>query len=384
MSTRTVYGRLVVLLAGSALTLPLAMSSASAALPTANQPAVSSETNVRDACPAPKTGHAGCLAKIVLKAGTSQLLATATPIGYGPADLQSAYALPTRRGEGQTVAVVDAFDDPKAEADLRHYRATFGLPPCTTANGCFTKIDQRGGTSYPAPNPGWALEISLDLDMVSAACPNCHILLVEADDNSFQNLAHGVDRAAASGADAISNSYGSYDIRDTKPLPNGTPIGDHYNHPGIAVTASSGDYGYGLSYPASSQYTVAVGGTSLKHAGTARGWAETAWSGAGSGCSTFNTKPAWQSEIPCPHRSVADVSAVADPNTGVAIYDTYYFTPHGWYVTGGTSASAPIIAAVYALAGNASTVDYPASLPYAHPNRLNDIKRGGNGFCTRR
>lgn len=372
---------------GVGLILPLAVSQTAAAMPSSaardgSRPA----TRSVGVCPAPAVGYASCLARVVLKAGADRLLATRAPLGYGPGDLRSAYALPTGRGKGQTVAVVDAFDDPRAEADLRHYRATFGLPPCTTANGCFTKIDQRGGTAYPVPDAGWALEISLDLDMVSAACPNCHILLVEADDNQFQNLAYAVDQAAAQGGvTAISNSYGAgTDIADTELLPDGTPIGDHYNHPGVAVTASSGDGGYGLNYPASSQYTVAVGGTSLKQATNVRGWNETAWRYAGSGCSDFNTKPVWQSGIRCHHRAVADVSAVADPSTGVAVYDTYAFVPGGWFVVGGTSASSPIIAAVYGLAGNASTVDYPASLPYAHPQRLHDVTRGGNGFCTRR
>lgn len=382
-------GRLTVLIAGAGLLLPLAVSQASASAPLPAAGGISGPVSPRatNACPAPVHGYASCLAQVALRPGSSRPLGTSSPFGYGPAGLQSAYKLPTSRGQGQTVAIVDAFDDPNAEADLRRYRATYGLPRCTTANGCFTKIDQRGGTAYPAPDVGWAGEISLDLDMVSAACPNCHILLVEADDNSFQNLALAVDQAASHGVTAISNSYGSYgDTADTELLPDGTRIGRHYNHPGIAVTASSGDSGYGLSYPASSRYTVAVGGTSLRHATNVRGWTESAWRYAGSGCSDYNTKPAWQtgSGIPCHNRAEADVSAVADPQTGVAVYDTYGYNPGGWYVFGGTSVSSPVIAAVYALAGNASSVDYPASLPYAHPYRLHDVTRGGNGFCTRR
>ena len=387
MTSSISIGRLIALIAGVSLILPLAVSQASASVPSpaASTTSGSVGASVIRACPRPGPGHAACLAQVVLEPGTSQLLTTATPLGYGPADLQRAYELPVSRGEGQTVAVVAAFDNPNAEADLRRYRATYGLPRCTTANGCFTKINQRGGTRYPPPDPGWAAEISLDLDMVSAACPNCHILLVEADDNSFENLARAVDQAAANGATAISNSYGTFgDIADTEPLPDGTRIGDHYNHPGIAVTASSGDSGYGLSYPASSRYTIAVGGTSLSTADNARGWTESAWRYGGSGCSTYNAKPAWQAGIRCHERAVTDISAVADPNTGVAVYNTYGVIPGGWYIFGGTSVSSPIIAAVYGLAGNASSVDYPASLLYAHPDRLHDVTRGGNGFCTRR
>ncbi|MEN3361219.1 MAG: hypothetical protein V7637_5201, partial [Mycobacteriales bacterium] len=204
--------------------------------------------------------------------------------GLGPADLQSAYKLPSATaGSGQTIAIVDAFDDPNAESDLATYRSNFGLPACTTANGCFRKVNQNGAASpLPASDVGWAEEISLDIDMVSAVCPNCHILLVEGTDNSFANLGAAVNRAATLRANAISNSYGGSDASDAA-------NGAFYNHPGIAVTASSGDGGFAVEYPASSQFVVAVGGTSLTRNTSARGWGETAWSGAGSGCSRFNT-----------------------------------------------------------------------------------------------
>ncbi len=392
MNANLSIGRLTALIAGAMFILPLAVSQASASVPSPTASTTGGSVGpgwvgrrATNACPAPAPGHAMCLAQVVLDPDTGQHATTTTPLGYGPADLQSAYQLPVGRGEGQTIAVVAAFDNPNAESDLRRYRATYGLPRCTTANGCFTKINQRGGTRYPPPDPGWAAEISLDLDMVSAACPNCNILLVEADDNSFVNLTRAVDQAAASGATAISNSYGTFeDIPDTELLPDGTRIGDHYDHPGIAITASSGDSGYGLSYPASSRYTIAVGGTSLSAAGNARGWKESAWRYGGSGCSTYNAKPAWQAGIRCNKRVVTDVSAVADPNTGVAVYNTYGVIPGGWYIYGGTSASSPIIAAVFGLAGGASSVDYPASLLYAQPDRFHDVTRGGNGFCTRR
>src|SRR6185312_10052206 len=254
----------------------------------------------------------------------------ATPSGYFPADLQSAYKLPSSTaGAGQTVAIVDAFDDPAAESDLGVYRSQFGLPACTTANGCFRKVGQTGTTSLPRKNASWAEEISLDVDMVSATCPLCHILLVEANSNSFANLGAAVNTAARLGATAISNSYGGSDASDST-------NGAFYNHPGVAVTASSGDGGFGVEYPASSSFVVAVGGTSLrKAAGTTRGWTESAWSGAGSGCSAFNTAipSAASFNTGCARRAVADVSAVADPNTGVAVFDSVPFQGFsGWLV----------------------------------------------------
>ena len=190
-------------------------------------------------CPSSEPGAARCHAWVRVD-DAAQPLATSGPSGYVPADLQAAYALASaaaNNGSGQTVAIVDAYDDGNAESDLAHYRAQFGLPACTTANGCFRKVNQSGGTSYPRGDAGWAEEISLDLDMVSAICPNCHILLVEASSNSFANLAAAEDRAALMGATVISNSYGggeySGEVNDQS----------HFNHPGVAITVSSGDNG---------------------------------------------------------------------------------------------------------------------------------------------
>jgi len=297
-----------------------------------------------------------------------------SPSGYNPADLLSAYKLPSSStvGSGQTVAIVDAYDDPNAESDLGTYRSQFGLSACTTANGCFRKVNQTGGTHYPRGNKSWAQEISLDLDMVSAICPNCHILLVEATTNSFSNLAAAVDEAAALGANEISNSYGGSEYS------NEVTDQSHYNHPGIAITVSSGDSGYGVQFPAASRYVTAVGGTTLNKASNSRGWSETVWSGAGSGCSAYITKPTWQTDSGCSRRTVADVAADADPNTGVSVYDTYHET--GWLVFGGTSVASPIIASVYALAGNAGSVTYGSS-SYSHTSSLFDVTSGSNGSC---
>jgi subtilase family serine protease len=311
-------------------------------------------------------------------------LASASPAGgYGPPDLQSAYALPSSTaGGGQTVAIVDAYDDKTAEADLGTYRAQYGLAPCTTANGCFKKVNQNGVQgSYPSNNQSWSLEISLDLDMVSAICPNCHILLVEATSNSNTNLYTAVNTAARLGATEISNSYGGAESSSDP----GSNV--YFNHPGIAITASSGDSGYGVQFPAASPYVTAVGGTSLSKASNTRGWSETAWSGAGSGCSKYEAQQSWQTPfVPgCSGRVVADVSAVADPNTGVNVYDSNCSSLNsllgncfkGWGVVGGTSVSSPVIASVYALAGNASSVTY-GSYPYSHIASLNDVTSGSN------
>jgi subtilase family serine protease len=280
-----------------------------------------------------------------------------------------------------TVAIVDAYDDPAAESDLQTYRNYFNLPACTTANGCFRKVDQRGGTNYPAFNKGWAGEIALDIDMVSAICPNCHILLVEADTSSTADLAAGVDEAASLGVNAISNSYGGPEISDE------ASEDVHYNHPGIAITASSGDNGYSdTEVPALLPHVTAAGGTRLvKDGSSARGWTERVWGsgftsnskgGTGSGCSAYIPKPVWQTDLGCDHRTEGDVAVDADPNTGVAIFDS---NERGWGQFGGTSVSAPVIAAIYALAGNTFLVN-DASLLYSPTASLYDVTSGSNGY----
>ena len=320
-------------------------------------------------CTRAPAGTASCEA-LVQEDASGKPLATTTPGGYGPADIRSAYALTTASSGGRTVAIVDAYNDPTAEADLGVYRSHYGLPACTTANGCFRKVGQTGG-AVPTNNSSWAQEISLDLDMVSATCPDCKILLVEAKTASFANLATAVNYAATQCVSAISNSYGGSD----------SSASAAYDHPGIAITASTGDGGYGIESPASYGTVVAVGGTSLTRSSTTRGWTEKAWSGAGSGCSTLNAKPSWQTAATqCSGKANADVSAVADPNTGVAVYDsTSYQGSKDWLVFGGTSASSPIVASVYALSGNTS--GYPASYTWAHAASLNDVTSGSNGTC---
>ena len=337
---------------------------------------VPAKHSYRAACPPAAPGYVACMALVrtdVAPQSLSSVSADSPPPGFSPSQLRAAYGLPdpsSGNGSGMTVAIVDASDLPTAASDLAAYRSQFGLSPCTTANGCFTKVDENGGTSYPAADPGWSEEIALDIEMVSAICPNCHILLVEASSTSVQDLGIGVNTAVSRGAVAISNSYGGPEF-------GGETFYDstYYDHPGVAVTASSGDDGFGVQFPASSPHIISVGGTSLTTAVNPRGWAEVAWSGAGSGCSTGESKPSWQTDPSCSGRTVADVSAVADPSTGVAVYQG------GWNVVGGTSVSSPIIAGVYALAGKPTAGSYPGSYLYSQPGQLNDVTTGSNGSC---
>ena len=333
-------------------------------------------TTVRNVCGAAAPGYARCFAEVrtdtVRARSATAQLATTLPAGYGPADLHSAYNLPTTGGQNQTVGIVDAGDDPNAEADLAVYRSTYGLPPCTTANGCFRKVNQRGAASPLPPDQGWAIEIALDVDMVSAACPLCHIVLVEGDDASFQSLATSVDTAVSLGANEVSNSYGGTEANGLN------AFAASYSHPGVAIVASSGDFGYGIpNTPAAYSSVISVGGTTLTRAANARGWSESAWFFAASGCSAWVDKPAWQRDPNCPGRMVADVAADADPNTGPAVYET--FDAPGWLIVGGTSAASPFVAGVIALAGNPGR--YPdASYFYTHPVGLNDVTTGDNAI----
>jgi len=298
-------------------------------------------------------------------------------VGYGPSQLQSAYVLPSSTaGSGQTVAIVDAYDYPNAASDLAAYRSAAGLPACGT--GCFSKVNQNGQAS-PLPaaagSTGWDVEESLDIDMVSAICPLCHIILVEANSPTTQNLGTAVNSAVSLGAKFVSNSYGGSESSSDPSFDT-----SYYNHPGVAVTASAGDSGYGVEYPAASRYVTAVGGTSLATASNARGWSETVWNGTGSGCSADDAKPSWQTDTGCSRRTNNDVSAVADPNTGVAIYNTY--SQGGWLEVGGTSASSPIIASTFALGGPPAAGTYPSSYPYQHTSSLFDVNSGSNGSCS--
>jgi len=353
---------------------------------TAARVATAGSADFRHACSAaPPPGQAQCLAlvrtSVVAYAGIDR---AATPAGYSPASLRSAYNLTqasAAAGRGETVAVVDAYSDPQAAANLKVYRSQYRLPACGTANGCLRIVNQQGAAG-PLPaaagRNGWAEEESLDLDMVSAICPNCHIILVEADNDDTGNLGAAVDSAVSLGARFVSNSYSSTETS--------SEIADdaYYDHPGVAMTAASGDAGYGVGYPAASRYVTAVGGTALVRArGTARGWRETVWDlggATGSGCSAYEPKPSWQTDPGCPRRTDNDVAAVADPQTGVAVYDTYA-GDGGWEEFGGTSVGSPLIAATYALAGPPDAGANPVEYPYEHTSQLYDVTSGSDGSC---
>jgi subtilase family serine protease len=297
---------------------------------------------------------------------------TGTAAPYGPLALHNAYNLPWISAIPQTIAIIAAFDDPKAEADLATYRSTFGLSACTTVNGCFRKVDQAGGLAYPPADSGWGTEISLDLDMASAICQNCSLLLVEANTPSLTNLGAATNEAAALGATEISNSYGMSEFTTENEV-----CATYYDHPGIAITASSGDAGLGVQFPSACPDVTGVGGTTLNTDGEETTWSTSESEGAGGGCSAQVALPFWETptETSCATRATSDVSAVADPHTGVYVYDT--FGQGGGLQIGGTSASAPIIAATYALAGGTAAHTSAAIVPWLRQkdcclNTIND------------
>jgi subtilase family serine protease len=356
----------------------------------ASQPALTTtDSRSTEACPTVAVvGHLSCFA--LKRDGISPKAATASPdaipsgVGYGPSQLQSAYNLASASasdGAGRTVALVDAYDDPTAASDLAAYRSAAGLP---AAN--FSKVNQNGQTS-PLPSEAptdddWTLEESLDLDMVSSICPLCSIVLVEATNDSGTGL-YVAENTAASLAGYVSNSWGGTEASSDTSLDS-----EYFSHPGDVITASAGDSDYGVIYPATSPNVVAVGGTSLSTASNSRGWTESVWNtetgeeGTGSGCSAYEPQPSWQTSLGlsgCSKRIDNDVSADADPNTGVAVYDTSNGNG-GWNEVGGTSASSPMLAAAYALAGNAGST--PADDIYTHTSNFYDVTSGNDGSCS--
>ena len=306
------------------------------------------------------------------------LLTNAIP-GYQPSDLTEAYAwnTPAGAGAGQTIGIVVANDDPNVDSDLAVYRSTFGLPACRESTGCLRVVNGANASSaLPAPDQNWAQEASIDLDMASAICPNCKLLLVEAPNADIESLTAGMQTAVAQGATVVSNSY-------TTPETAAVAADNaKWNHPGVPIVAGAGDNGYGVGWPASSSYVTAVGGTTMLPILNGLAWLETAWSKTGSGCSKFIAKPAWQHDAGCKMRTVVDAAAVANPAPGVAVYDTYFSSASlaGWNVYGGTSVATPIVAAEYALAGNGKSVNNASGL-YANKSKFNDIMLGLNSLC---
>ena len=388
-TARPLVGRTSTRLALAVLLVSLAAAMAPGVVAASNPAAAGAPAEAPTAavCGPAAPGYASCLSlrRTDIAARSRSQVTPLTISGYGPSSLQAAYNLTTAAsnlGKGETVAVVDAYDQPTAVSDVAAYRSQYGLPklgacpsPISAATSpCFEKVNETGGTTFSS-NTSWGVEIDLDIDMVSAICPNCNILLVEANTNAWADLGAAEDEAVALGAVAVSNSYGGSEGSSE------TTTDTYYNHPGVAVTASSGDGGYGVLYPAASPDVVAVGGTTLNAGGGgSRDWTETAWNEAGSGCSAYESKPTWQADYGCAKRTVADASAVADPNTGVAVYDTTGYA--GWIEVGGTSVASPIIASTFALAGAPATGTYPGSYLYHAPGDLYDVTSGSNGSCS--
>lgn len=309
---------------------------------------------------------------------------------YSPAYLQSAYNVASFSARSSTsqriVAIVDAYNDPKVVSDLAHYRKTFGLPACprgivsTTANSCSIEVVNQSGmrSPLPAPSASWSQEASIDVDMVSAICPRCQILLVEAKSSAMSDLGAAVNTAVAMHADVVSNSYGTAEypseVKDAQL---------YYSHPGVPIVAAAGESGQGVEFPAAAPNVVAVGGTTLVQytANGVRNGTETAWSKTASGCSVYEPKPQWQQGLACVNRSVADVAAVADPSTGVWIYDSYKSS--GSLIAGGTSVAAPIISALFALAKSDSwTNTDPVAHLYESASALSPIGNGSASTVT--
>ena len=360
----------------------VAAAALAGALTAAGPAAAAPAPTLRPACPRAPHGYMRCFALYQPQTSVNRAIAkglhgpSAQPQGWSPQNLRSAYKLPAATTSDQTVAISIAYNTPHLARDLATYRQHYGLPPCTAASGCLRVVNQQGS---PSPLPasgvpsGWDVEELLDISMVSAACPHCHILVVEADNASGPNLAATEDTAARLGAQVISNSYGAPE--------SGLTLTEarHYTHPGHTVVVAAGDSGIGIAnFPADLSSVTAVGGTMLARAHNGRGWSERVWNAGGgagsSGCSAYVRKPAWQHDPHCPGRTVADVAAVA---WDVPIYDDHH---GGWLTVGGTSVAAPFIAGVYGLAGNAATE--PLGSLYTHTSGLFDITEGNNAVAA--
>ena len=378
----------IAIAAGAALT---ALGTLTAAAPGAASAGTLPTPAARAACPVARPGQVRCLTlyapqtavnrAIAEKAAGKRVpVASTTPQGWGAKSIEAAYKLPLTKGAGQTIGIVDAFSTPNLASDLGVYRKEYGLPPCTAASGCLRIVNQEGKPSpLPRPDPlGWGVEETLDVSMVSAACPLCKIIVVEGKSPTFKNLALAEDTAVRLGANVVSNSYDARESGFTQ------AYAKHYDQPGHVIVASSGDFGFTAAlFPANLASVTAAGGTQLSQAKNARGWTEQVWNdslgASGSGCSAYVAKPSWQHDPHCPGRTVGDVAAVA---TNIALYDSSVPKKFGgpWFTVSGTSAASPLIAGVYGLAGNAATVQ-PGSV-YAHASTLFDVTSGNNDWLN--
>jgi hypothetical protein len=426
---------LVALLASALLAGAPAASAASG-----SHPALHAKTRyarIRRACRAPAAGHRQCMAlgRVTVAAGTAGARPFVQDDGAGesgpaggltPAQLASAYEYdPAEGGAGQTVALIDAYDDPNIEKDLGTFDTNYGLAACTTADGCFEKVGQTGSTTAlpKADKEGWSVEITIDVETAHAVCEKCKILLVEANAPTDVDLATAVNAAVELGATEVSNSYGGSEEAGEEAA---------YDYPGVVITASAGDDGYDdwdevnkkkppplperPETPAALPTVVSVGGTSLHLNENGTRSSETVWNhngpgdevglkdkeaegASGGGCSTLFTAEPWQQNIPgwtatgCGTKRLDnDIAAVADPYTGFDIYDSYNCGKYckangggeGWETWGGTSLASPIVASIYGLAGGSGGVSYPAATLYSHLGQsaaFFDVTEGGNGYC---
>jgi subtilase family serine protease len=362
---------------GRALLAVLAVALAAVLLGGAGAQGANAHASYRAVCPAPPAGYTHCHELVVTDARGNPLAST-SPTGLSPATIKGAYGFPTADtdGSGTTIAIVDAYDDPTAENDLNVFSSAYGLPACTTANGCFQKVNQTGGTSYPRKDSGWALEISLDVQWAHAIAPGARILLVEASSNSFSNLLAAEDYAKAH-AQYVSNSWGGSEFSGE------SSYDSHFSRSGVSFFVSAGDAGLPAEYPSASPSVISVGGTTLHFDGSGNLTDETGWSGGGGGCSAYEGATSAQSgfseyaQVSCGgKRATPDVALDADPASGVSVYDsTSYQGQSGWFTVGGTSASSPMWAGRAAVAS--TLVD--AAYVYGSAIGFRDITSGSNG-----
>jgi subtilase family serine protease len=361
--------------------------------PSDDPSASGTDDTISDVCAG---GRVHCRAKRVHRAELHGLARANTPPTTTPADLAKAYNFDPTQSSTATVGIVDAYGYPTLEADLGHFRSMYGFPPCTTANGCLKILAQDGSTNLPGPPPGtddWTLETALDVDMASAACPNCKILVVQATTDQDNGLDIANSTAAAAGATVISNSWGGPYDKTSDPANEA-----YFTHTGVAIFVAAGDDGYDdgenvADYPSTSAHVIAVGGTTLTADSSTRGFTETVWSDGGSSCQTDTTNfplPSFQTGVvpatACKGRAASDVAALGDPNTGVMIYDDSGLsdgqgdTDNGLIgPIGGTSLASPLTASIFALEGHGNAT---AALPYANTSAFNDVTSGTNGNCA--
>jgi subtilase family serine protease len=334
--------------------------------------------------------QAVCMASVVTYAPAT---ATVDSVyGLTPNDLATLYSYPAPSVQGSlgsqaTLGIVVAYDHPNLESDLAVYRSRFGLPPCTVANGCLVIVGAAAGTASQGLSPSsitafpttgsadWQIEADIDTQAASAVCPNCTLVVSEAASPTLSDLANAVAAAQNAGANILSYSFGvaesSADLSYEAAFEGGR---------NAIAFAAAGDSGYGVNFPASATYVAAVGGTTVSGVVNSS-VAETAWSGTSSGCSRVFRKHPNQHDPGCNRRTMNDIAAVADPNTGLAVYDAAVNDSNdGWIIAGGTSLSTPLVAAMFALSGD-TQLGKGAARFYSHTSNFYNVTQGSNGYC---